>query len=277
MEIVLGSIRQKNGLGVKEFVESGGKKIPVQRRSEMLDFLRWRGAASIQEIASALDVSGSTVRRDLKALEGVVERSHGGAVVVERTTFEPLFEERRLRNAEEKVRIGEYAAGMIEARQSVIFDSSSTVLAAVEAFGLSSVEITAVTNDIHIASVLAEASDVGVVMTGGELRRGSFTLLGPATREFLKRLHVDIAFLGTHAISGGKLSDASLSVVEVKQGMISSAQRVVLLADHGKFGSPAFYEIGGMEIVDDLITDRHAPEEALEEIRESGSIRVHLV
>ena len=206
-----------------------------------------------------------------------MERSHGGAIIAEQTTFEPLFEERRKHHTEEKERIGEYAAGLIGVGQSVIFDSSSTVLAAVEAFGRRTAKITAVTNDIHIASVLAEASDVSVVMPGGEVREGSFTLLGPSTRQFLERLHVDTVFLGVHAISGGVLSDASLSVVEAKRGMISAARRVVLLADHGKFGSPAFYEIGGMNLVDDLVTDRSAPEEALEEIRESGSTRVHLV
>lgn len=253
------------------------RKIPVQRRSELLGLLRRRGASSIVEIASALGVSGSTVRRDLRALEGVVERSHGGAVMAEPTTFEPLFEERRKHNAEEKERIGEYASGLIGAGLSVIFDSSSTVLAAVEAFVRRPARITAVTNDVHVASVLAEARDVSVVMPGGEMREGSFTLLGPSTQEFLKRLRVDVVFLGVHAISGEVMSDASLSVVEAKRGMISAAQRVVLLADHGKFGSPAFYEIGSMELIDDLITDRAAPEEVLERISESGSTRVHIV
>ncbi|CAA9434213.1 MAG: hypothetical protein AVDCRST_MAG55-2886 [uncultured Rubrobacteraceae bacterium] len=134
------------------------RKIPAQRRTEIRALLGRRGGASIAEIADALGVSGSTVRRDLDELdrEGAVRRSHGGAVTAEGTAFEHRFEDRRRHNPEEKKRIGDYAATLLGAGQSVVFDSSSTVLAAAEALDRRNLGV-AVTNDVGVASVLAEA------------------------------------------------------------------------------------------------------------------------
>ena len=254
------------------------RKIPAQRRAEIRALLGLRGSASISEISDALGVSGSTVRRDLDELDrdGMVRRSHGGAVTVEGTAFEHRFEDRRRHNPGEKKRIGDFAATLLEAGQSVVFDSSSTVLAAAEAPGLRKLGVTAVTNDVGIASVLAEGAGASVVVPGGEVRDGSFTLLGPYTQTFLNGLHVDVAFVGIHAVTGDVLSDSSLDVVEAKRSMMRAARRVVLLADGSKFGQPSFLEVARLDAVDDLVTDDTAPPEALEAVETSG-VRVHLV
>lgn len=257
--------------------EDADRKIPAQRRAEIRTLLARRGAASITEISGALGVSGSTVRRDLDELdrEGVVHRSHGGAVTVEQTAFEFRFEDRRRHNPEEKKKIGDHAVTLLEDGQSVIFDSSSTVLGAAEALGRSGLKVTAVTNDVAIASVLAEAPGVPVVVPGGEIRDGSFTLLGSYTQTFLNGLHVDVAFVGIHAITGDVLSESSLDVVEAKRAMMLAAHRVILLADHSKFCPPSFFEVAPMDRLDDLVTDDAAPPEALEAAGARG-VRVHL-
>lgn len=255
------------------------KKIPAQRRAEIRDLLSRYGAASIAQIASSLGVSVSTVRRDLAELEkeGALRRSHGGAVVVENTTLEFRFKDRRRHHLAEKTRIGEHAVTLLEVGQSVIFDSSSTVLRAAEALGRRLLEVTVVTNDVSMASVLAEVPNVSVVVPGGEIREGSFTLLGPLLTNFLKGLHVDVAFLGAHAISGDALSESSLSVVEAKRAMIEAARRVILLADHSKFRPPAFFEVARAEAIHDLVTDEGTPEAAIEAMDASGRLRVHVV
>ena len=253
------------------------RKIPAQRRTEIRALLGRRGGASIAEIADALGVSGSTVRRDLDELdrEGAVRRSHGGAVTAEGTAFEHRFEDRRRHNPEEKKRIGDYAATLLGAGQSVVFDSSSTVLAAAEALGRRNLGVAAVTNDVGVASVLAEAPGASVVVPGGEIRDGSFTLLGSYTQAFLNGLHVDVAFVGIHAVTGDVLSASSLEVVEAKRAMMRAAHRVVLLADHSKFRPPSFFEVARMDRLDDLITDDAAAPEALEAACSCG-VRVHL-
>src|SRR5918997_1975154 len=253
------------------------RKIPAQRRAEIRALLGLRGSASISEISDALGVSGSTVRRDLDELDrdGVVRRSHGGAVTVEGTAFEHRFEDRRRHNPGEKKRIGDFAATLLEPGQSVVFDSSSTVLAAAEALGRRNLAVAAVTNDVGVASVLAEASGVSVVIPGGEVRDGSFTLLGSYAQTFLNALHVDVAFVGVHALTGDVLSESSLDAVEAKRAMMRAAHRVVLLADHSKFRPPSFFEVARLDGVDDLVTDDATPPEALE-IAGACAVRVHL-
>lgn len=259
---------------------SGG--IPVQRRARLVAVLRGKGVASISELALETGASESTVRRDLEELAGrsEVRRTRGGAVftggTIGGTTFEPLFAERSRQNISEKERIGRYAIGLAKRGQGVLFDSSSTVMGAVRALVESPVRMTAVTNDVSLAASLGSVRGVKVVVPGGELREGSFTLLGPATRGFLSRLHVDVAFIGIHAITGDRMSEAGLEVAEVKRAMIRAAGRVVLLADHSKFSPPAFFEVAGLEEVDDLVTGDETPQEAIEAAREVP-VRVHLV
>jgi proline iminopeptidase len=157
------------------------------------------------------------------------------------------------------------------------FDSSSTVLSAAEAIVQHPVKITAVTNDVNLASVLALASEeMKVVVPGGEIRGGSFTLLGSGTRSFFERLHVDIALVGIHAITGHLLTEGGLDIAEVKRAIIGTAERVVLLADNSKFGPPAFFEVARADAVHDLITDRDAPQDALDALRAEASTRIHL-
>jgi DeoR family transcriptional regulator, aga operon transcriptional repressor len=275
-----GAVRRRSQ---KELSREQGQKIPAQRRAELLALLRERGAAPISDLSVALQASESTVRRDLDYLdaEGLVRRTHGGAIILGmtgRTTFEPLFADRRWHNPDEKARIGRLAATLLEDGQSVLFDSSSTVLSVAEAIVQHPVKITAVTNDVNLASVLALASDgmTNIVVPGGEIRSGSFTLLGSSTRAFFERLHVDVAFVGIHAITGTLLTEGGLDIAEVKRAIIHTAERVVLLADHSKFGPPAFFEVARADAVHDLITDRDAPQDALDALRAEASTRIHL-
>lgn len=256
-----------------------GDRLPIERRSEILRLVRIRGAATVTEIAAETAASASTVRRDLKALDsqGVLRLAHGGAAALEGTTFEPFFRDRQRQNPEEKSRIAAKAVEMVEPGQSVVFDSASTVLAVIEALQQKPVRLSAVTNDVSEAAMLSELEGVSVVVPGGQVREGSFTLLGSYTREFFGRLHADLLLLGIHAISGHLMTDTSLEVVEAKRAMLEGARRTVLLADHSKFGPPAFFELGDMSLVDDLITGSEVEAEALEPIRSNGQTRIHLV
>lgn len=255
------------------------QKMPAQRRVELLTFIKERGAAQISELADALNASESTIRRDLNQLdaEGAVLRQHGGATILERTTFEPLFEDRRMHNPDEKKRIGQYAAKLLEPGQSVLFDSSSTVLGAVSALLQHPVPITAVTNDVRLASTLATIPNVKIVVPGGEIRNGSYTLVGSTTQAFIERLHIDVALIGIHAITDSVLSEGSLAVAEIKRAMIRAAHRVVVLADHSKFDFPAFCEVEHLSGAHDLVSDNAIPADVLTVLNDLGSVRVHLV
>lgn len=255
-------------------------EIPALRLTRINDLVKTRGAVSVSEIASLLGISESTVRRDLQKLSenGLVRRSHGGAISGENTPHEPVFAERLHHNQEEKIRIGRYALQFIQPGQSVIFDSSSTVLAVVEALREQPIPIIAVTNDINIASELSTITDVQVHVIGGEIRPGSFTLYGSQAQSFLSTIHADLVLMGIHAITGITLSDTSMRIVAMKKAILRATHRVVLLADYSKFGPVAFIEVGSLHLVHDLVTNQSAQKGALEAIgRDSKGTRIHLV
>lgn len=248
--------------------------IPAQRRAVVLEHIRKRGAASIQELADAIGISISTVRRDLEHLEarGYLERAHGGALIQKhlQSAFEPEAAITAQFARPEKEAIGQAAAAQLSSGESVIFDSSSTVLAAAMACVDRGLALTAVTNDLGIGQVLAGSAAIRVVMPGGTVRAGSLTILGEPGQSFLGDLSADVAFIGTHAISNGSLTETSLEAAAIKRAMIAAARRVVLLADASKFQPAAFCRICGVEAVHELITDDRADPEAVARLRDAG-------
>lgn len=233
--------------------------IAAQRRAHILDQVRTQGGASIGELADGIGASLSTIRRDLDYLtqEGYLVRSHGGAVLAEaqRTTFEPRREIGAHLAREAKRAIGRRAAELIEPGQSVIFDSSSTVLEAARAVVARNLNLTACTNDIGTAVALAAGERIQLVVLGGSVRPGSFTLVGDPGQSLLDRLHADLTLLGIHSLARGRLSETSLEVAAMKRRMITSAARVLLLADSSKFQHPAFCDVGALSEVHAVVTD----------------------
>ncbi len=221
--------------------------IPAARQARILDHLKSRGVVAIAELAAAIGVSSSTVRRDLEELAAVgqLRRTHGGAVSLSaaRTTFEPAPAIAQHVHSAAKRAIGEAAAGLIEPGQSVVFDSSSTVLEAARAVVARGLAITAVTNDLRIAAVLADAPRIRVIVPGGTLRSGSHTLAGEPGQSFARGLSADIALLGAHAIADGIISETSIEVAGIKQAMVEGARRLAVLADASKFGAVAFCKV----------------------------------
>ncbi len=248
--------------------------IPAQRRAFMLEHIRKRGAASIQELSEAIGISLSTVRRDLEHLEerGYLERSHGGALIQKQlqSTFEPEAAITAEFDRPEKELIGLAAAATLHSGASVIFDSSSTVLAAARAAVERDIPLTAVTNDLGIGQALSASSTVRLLVLGGTVRPGSLTVVGEPGQSFLSNLSADVAFIGTHAISGHALTETSLEAAAMKRAMIAAARRVVLLADASKFGAAAFCRICDVTMVHELITDDRADPAQIERLRDLG-------
>ena len=233
--------------------------IAAQRRALILEELRREGAGSIVGLADTIGVSSSTIRRDLEFLTegGYIVRSHGGALLRERsrTTFEPEQEIGAHVARAAKEAIGAHAATMGEDGQSVIFDSSSTVLEAAKAVVATGMRLTVCTNDIGTALVLARSETTQLVVLGGTNRRGSLTTIGDPGVSFLARLHADIAFIGIHSLFDGRLSETSIELSAMKQRMIACAARSVVLVDSSKFRHPAFCEVCDVTAVHTVVTD----------------------
>lgn len=251
--------------------DEGG--FPAQRRASILQILRARKSASVQELAREIKVSTATIRRDLDHLaqHDAIERCYGGAMLSLTISDSLISATAMPANAQGVKRaIGRCAAQQLQAGQRVIFDSGSTVLAAVYEIIERNIPLTAVTNDVYIASLLADASDVQVIVPGGVLRPQSYTLMGDPARGFLKELNVDVALMGMHALAHGRFSDTSLEVATLKQQLMGAAAQVVVLMDSSKCEVSALRNVCSVEAIDMLITDKGIASHAQEQLEERG-------
>ena len=248
--------------------------LPALRRQRIAEFLHHHGAVTLQQLAEALHVSLSTLRRDLDALaeEGVVERTHGGAILrhLQYSTFEPNIAAARDLSPREKRLVGAAAADSLVPGQSVIFDSGSTVLEAARAVVARKIPIVAVTNDIEIAQVLNGSPLVQVHIFGGQLRPGSNTVVGEQVQNAAKLICADVLFFGAHAVTDNIVSETSPEVAAVKRALMRSATSCRLLVDASKFRPRVFMTVCDMTEIAEVITDESAPQDELERIRSAG-------
>ena len=248
--------------------------LPIQRRNRIAEFLHHHGAVTLQQLTEALHVSLSTLRRDLDALaeEGIVERTHGGAILKHQqySTFEPHISAARDLSPREKRLVGAAAAAALIPGQSVIFDSGSTVLEAARAVVARKIEIVAVTNDIEIAQILNASPLIQVHVFGGQLRPGSNTLLGEQVQQAARNIRADVLFFGAHAVTDNVVSETSAEVAAVKRTLMKSATSCRLLVDASKFRPRVFMTVCEITDVTEVITDTSAPQEEIERMRSTG-------
>ena len=253
--------------------------IPAKRRALILEKLRRDGAADIPELVEIVGASASTIRRDLEHLErqGALERTHGGAIMQngDRATFEPELSIAAQFARAEKAAIAAAAAADLRPGQSVIFDASTTVLEVARCIVAQPLPLTAVTNSLAIAQVLAGVPEVQLVVPGGTVRPGSLTLIGRPGEDFLRTIHADIALLGTHAVTGELLTETSLDVAAMKRAMIAAARKTTVLADSSKFTAPSFCTICSLTELHEVITDQGIDPAQLANLRALGvTVRV---
>lgn len=251
------------------------EKIPAQRRKLILTLLRDQGVLSVHEISRAVGVSLPTIRRDLDwlARTGAIDRSHGGASAKSSpsTTFEPDYHVSARMARDEKQAIGLLGADRIRENQSVIFDSSSTVFEAARLFAARGISLTAVTNDIRIGQLFAACPLIRLIVCGGTIRPGSYTLIGEPGAGFLRQLHVDVAVMGIHAVKGTACCDTSLEIAYTKRYMAQAANKVLLLADSSKFEQVAFFEAFTLDEKFEIITDRGLPKSLQRNLEKHGA------
>jgi len=261
------------------FTQKDSHIIPVQRRSQIIELIRQKGFVSVQELSEIVDVSLPTIRRDLTCIakSGIIQRSHGGATLrpVPGTTFEPDHQTASQIAREEKAAIGKLAAERLLENQSVIFDSSSTVYEAACQVVENGLALTAVTNDLRIAELFANSPSIHLIVCGGSLRPGFYSLLGEPGTTFIQNLHVDVALMGIHSITDTTCCDTSLDVAYTKRYMSAAAQKVIVLADASKFNTVAFFNAFDLEESSEIITDR-LPDPTISELLEQKGVTLTL-
>lgn len=252
-----------------------------QRRALILDEVRRRGGVRVNELTRRLNVSDMTVRRDLDVLarQGMVAKVHGGAVpVVEASTHEPGFEAKSALELDAKEEIARVAAAMVRPGTAIALSGGTTTYALARHL-LDVPDLTVVTNSVRVADVFHESRNISsggesrpgaatVVLTGG-VRTPSDALVGPVADQAIRSLHFDALFLGVHGISvAAGLSTPNLAEAETNRRLMRSARRVVVVADHTKWGTLGLSSFARLDEVDVLVTDRGLSDEVRAEMAE---------
>jgi DeoR family transcriptional regulator, aga operon transcriptional repressor len=250
-----------------------------ERRRHILEILNREGRVMVGDLAKHFRTSQVTIRKDLDVLqaEGRIYRSHGGALPTRGTSAldDPTLREKEKLHRKEKLRIADAAAGMVREGQVVILDSGTTNTAIARALRKFE-NLTIITNAVNIAAELS-GSSLEVILTGGTLRKNSFSLVGPIAEETLRRLNGDILFLGVDGFDVHHgLTTPNQFEAKVNRAMMDVAKRVVAVCDSSKFGRRSLAAISAPSGVHQLITDRGIPKPDLAALRKAG-IQVTLV
>ncbi|SCY33435.1 DeoR/GlpR family DNA-binding transcription regulator [Alkaliphilus peptidifermentans] len=238
---------------------------PEERKANILRILERNYRIQVNDLTEELKVSESTIRRDLQDLEqeGLLKRTHGGAVKLENTSFEPTMDEKEQVNIAAKAEIGKRAAALIEDNDTVILDAGSTTLQIAK--NIKSKNVTVLTNSILIALELSKNNDVEVVVTGGYIRKEIVSLVGPITDKIIKSFRVDKAFIGANSITiEDGYTTPNIDEAHTKSIMIKSSKEVYIVADNSKFGKVSFSKIADANEVDGIITDNGIEQHLIE-------------
>jgi DeoR family fructose operon transcriptional repressor len=237
--------------------------LAAARHQAILDAVQRERVVRVSDLAQQLGVSLMTVRRDIELLEegGRLERIHGGAKLPgDVSTHEPGFELKSTQWTAEKRAIALEAAGLVHEGMAVGFSAGTTTWALAKEL-VKGPRITVVTNSVRIADLFHHASPgparfaSTVILIGGE-RTPSDALVGPIATGALKQLHLDLLFLGVHGMDDDAgFTTPNLLEAETDRAFVAAARKVVVLADHTKWGLQGISTIAALHDADEVISD----------------------
>jgi DeoR family transcriptional regulator, aga operon transcriptional repressor len=249
-----------------------------ERRREILELLQTEGRVLVRDLSKRFRTSLITIRKDLEFLhhQGQLERTHGGALPLRTGALrDRTLQEKERLHRREKLRIATAAVRMIRPGQVVILDSGTTTTAIARACRHFR-SLTVITNATNIAQELAGTS-VEVLLTGGTLRKNSFSLVGPLAEESLRRLSADLLFLAVDGFDVRYgLTTPNLLEARVNRAMAEASRRTIVVCDSSKFGRRSLSLIMPVSAVHEAITDRKIAKPYLKALREAD-IEVTLV
>lgn len=214
-----------------------------------------------------------TIRRDLDALEqqGKLIRIHGGALSVESLISESSYISKESKNNVEKKLIASKALSLIVDNSTIILDSGTTTIELAKLLK-NRQDIKIITNDIIIAYELLDSS-ASIIVTGGRLQREVGAMFGSVTQMVLETLHVDICFLGAHAIDLEQgVTAPTFEKALIKQKMIAAAERTWILADNSKFNKSAYSKVCDLSKVQGIVIDNNMQPSTIKEYMKKAKL-----
>ncbi|MCC7450236.1 MAG: DeoR/GlpR transcriptional regulator [Anaerolineae bacterium] len=244
----------------------------MARRAQIVDRVKQKGTVHVSELSEWLGVSEVTIRNDLDVLneQGLLIRDRGGAIAITHSSLFVDFDRRTQLNLDEKRRIGQAAAQLVQPDETIILDGGTTVMEMAKSLS-KDLSLTAITNGLNVASQIGALPNAHVIVLGGSLVPETITTVGPESERDLGNVIAHKLFLATHAIDREHgLADTSIAVARVKRAMVQATRQVILLADSTKWGRVAFAKTIPLSKVHTMISDTGLPEEARNTIQSLG-------
>jgi DeoR family glycerol-3-phosphate regulon repressor len=231
------------------------------RQLKLLQVVRSRGMATVEELADQLEVTLQTVRRDVQRLadSGLLTRFHGGVRAPGSTIENLAHPQRQSLNADGKAAIARLVAAQVPNDCSLMLNIGTTTEAVARALAHHR-GLRVITNNLNVAAILSGNTHCEVIVASGVVRSRDRGIVGESTVDFIRQFKVDVAVIGISAIEAdGSLRDFDYSEVKVAQTIIGHAREVWLAADHTKFNRAAMVELARLDQVDRLFTDAPPP------------------
>lgn len=244
-----------------------------ERRNRLLELVRLRGFSSLPELAHTLEVSESTIRRDLEHLEevGAAKRTHGGVYYTGPSPKFKHFDQIQSRNWDKKKEIAKTAAQLIEEGDTVLLDGGSTTYELAQLLVGRSLQI--VTNSLPVANLFSTSDSADLVIVGGQIHNRTGVAIGPYANHMLEELNCRRAVLSVAGVHDEGLYNSNLLLVETERSMMRSADQVIVVADSTKFGHKSLSRLCELAEIDDLVVDEEITEDWRSKILAAG---VHL-
>jgi len=247
-----------------------------QLRSERLRQIRQHieenGHATVNELCTLFRVSPATIRRDLEEMNslGWVQRDHGGALRIDSRMIESPVLKRMVVQSQEKQRIGQAAATLVNSGETIFIGSGTTTLEVARHLPAAE-SLTVITNAMNIANELVNYPQITLIVIGGLVRNSELSLIGHITEQALRELRADKVFLGIRAVSlRDGLTSNYLPEIMTDRAILQIAPAIILVADHTKLGRASTSHVAPISAIHTLVSDSQAPQEFVKELEALG-------
>lgn len=249
-----------------------------ERQKRILEYIMQKPSVSVTELSEIFKVSTVTIRKDLRDLseKGKVERTHGGAICPNKSSYEETEAEKEFINIESKQEIAQKALKLVEEGSTIILDAGSTTQELAKLLVEEKLKgITVITYALNIAYTFRQSREYNLVMLGGQFRHGMMSFVGPYAIQMLQELHADKSFIGINGYTMEEgLTTPNPYEAEVKRNIVQRSKECILLADSEKYGNISMAKVADISEITALVTDSNLPEVARQELTERG-VRIY--
>ena len=241
----------------------------MERYRSIVERVRGKGRASVNDLADHLEVAPETIRRDLSYLEkqGLVQRVHGGAIPV---WLEPTVDLKNSIQQAEKLRIAKAVVSLLPDNGTVILDAGTTTAQIVPLIS-DSARLRIITNSPDHAVALMEKENVEIILAGGRVRKGTRSCVDQWAIDTFEGIVADLAIVATNGISLARgLTTPEPAEGAVKNAMLKAAKKKLVVADHTKFQQDHFSKFGDIKDIDLIVTDESVDQGAVAQIETTG-------